>query len=124
MTITASDIYLLELYGNALNVIAGLIALLIVLAVTMGVMWLAFVSTPGDMDPCELRTLRRVRLGCIASAVLAVLLIFFDMFLPSRNTVIAMYVVPKITNNDIVQRDLPKYIREFLATEARRELEN
>ena len=78
----------------------GVALLLLGLALTGGTFFMCAISMPS----CDLKDLRY---GWRARTLTAIgaLLLFASMLLPDSKTAAAMWVIPKIANNEVLQKD-------------------
>lgn len=84
------------------------IASLILALVFGSVMLFGFVATCIDDES---------KLGCGLSLFAAFLMFVFiaaAAFIPSTRTLTAMYVLPPIINNDVVQKDIPECVKALI----------
>lgn len=90
-TMTASTIYWLNVYGN-LHIAFKL----------LGMLWLIFVGIIILFDEYYLP-----KKAIIAIITISFIITSIIMFVPSKKTIMAMYIVPKITNIEGI-KDLPE----------------
>ena len=98
-------VYLMIVLSN----ISKLAIVLSIFAVVFAVLLCAVPYIEDDIDTIDWKMV-------ILSVRIAVAFIILSIIIPSKQDLIAIYVIPKIVNNEILV-ELPDYIKTFLETQ-------
>ena len=112
MKITAFQIYLVGAVDDlgCLFMLVGCLCLSAAL-ISAGVLVCMLVDGPDD----HREALKRLRGVLRCTAPIAFLCMVLVSLIPSGKTLAAMYVLPPLVNNDVVQKDIPEIVRLKLA---------
>jgi len=107
MEITALNIYLLSTIGSVKTFIeAGSICGIIISIVLI-------IFHIGECTPKNEKETEKMVRRFIKLFFLSILFLFLSCFIPSQKTIAAMYILPKISNSQLLNK-IPDYIQKYI----------